>query len=165
MNNYTKTIGLFTASILLASCSGQFGSGKLGSKDEARNARSNFLKGGKEIVVLDIPTDEEVERQVQSEKTFREWSCKYVRDDFSATHHVNPEYVHERREFVEQHCDEAPIGITKETLTKRKTVFTRSCNHEEETSQFVCKELKVRGDEITREDWDDLKPTYTYFRY
>ena len=51
----TKTLCLIAASVLLASCSNKFN-----SKEEASNARFEFLKDGREIVIVDVLTDEEL---------------------------------------------------------------------------------------------------------
>ena len=153
-------------SLLAVACSSKYG-----SREEAWNAKWEFVDGGKQIVVLDIPTDEEVEKEIENAKTMREWSCEASRVQLEQIHHINPahqqSYGEKQRRFLREKCYEgAPIDVVnKETLTKRETVFTRSCNHEEETRQSVCKEWKVRGDVTTRADWDKLEPTYTYFRY
>ena len=153
-------------SLLAVACSSKYG-----SKEEAFNAQWEFLVGGKKVVVLDIPTDEEVKKEIEREKKFMEWSCESSRVQLEQIHHINPAHQHsygeKQRKFLREKCYEgAPIRVVnKETLTKREKILTRSCNEEEQAKQFVCKEWNVSGDDVLKKDWDALKPTYTYFRY
>ena len=162
----TKTLCLIAASILLASCSNKFN-----SKEEASNARFEFLKGGREIIIVDVPTDEELKKQITWETEVLESTCDVVKG-YLRTGQFNgipmdADDIRSREKFVKQHCypDSPTILSNKESLTTRRTVKTRTCNYEEETKSFVCKEWQVRGDEIMKEDWHKIKGTYTYFRF
>ena len=75
MTNYAKTLLILTSTTLLVSCSNKFG-----SKEEASNAKWEFLEGGREFVVVDVPTDIEVEDEIGREKTLREWGCKTAKE-------------------------------------------------------------------------------------
>ena len=167
MTNYSKTLCLLTTSILLVSCSSKFN-----SREEAFNAQRKFLGEGKEVVVVDVPTDDEVEEQNYWEKSLLVGTCKTVKEHLRTGEDPTGKpiafaYLQQKRAFVEEKCSNpelTPIQ-TKETLTKRTKEKNRLCNEEQETSQFVCKEWKVSGDEIMKDKWRDLEPTYSYFRY
>ena len=165
MTYYAKILITLTTATLLFSCSNKFG-----SKEEASNAKREFLDGGREFVVVDVPTNLEVADEIGREKTLREWGCKtakeHLRTGEVAGQPIDPYYLRQKRKSVERDCvANAPIMASKESLTKRETKNTRTCNYEEETRSYVCKEWKVRGYEIMKEKWLDLKPTYTYFRF
>ena len=149
--------------VFLHSCSSRFR-----SKEEASNAQRNFLEGGKEVVVVDIPTNEEVVEARRLNRVYcRELTYQFV-EGFETREELNKAF-----ELNDIHCDwqTHPNGypieekINAMTLTKHETKKTRVCNNEMETSQFVCKEWKVGGDRITKSEWIELKPSYSYFRY
>ena len=158
---------LVAAVALLASCSLKFG-----SREEARNAQLEFLEGSKKIVVINVPTDEEVETKVFFWMLERKTSCREAKRRLAvgeareATYGPLQFYVPGDSEFVEMSCPpKAPTSFTKEGLTEREIVNTRDCNHEKETRSYVCKEWKFFGNEIIKDKWTELKPAYSYFRY
>ena len=139
--------------------------------EEARSATWEFLAGGREFVVVDVPTDKEVEDKIKNATWWREVSCKTAKEHLRTGKNptgksIAPYYLWQKREHVAKNCyPGAPIRVSKETMTKRETKNTRTCNYEEETRQWTCKEWKVTGGEIMKDKWLDLKPTYTYFRF
>ena len=125
--------------------------------EEAFNAQWKFLREGKEVVVVDVPTDDEVEEQNYWEKSLLVGTCKTAKEHLRTGEDPTGKpiafaYLQQKRAFVEEKCSNpelTPIH-TKETLTKRTKEKNRLCNEEQETSQFVCKEWKVSGDEIMK---------------
>lgn len=165
MTNYAKLLLILTTTPLLVSWSNKFG-----SKEEALYAQWEFMDGGKEIVVLDIPTDDEVEKEISLVKAMREPICRTMKEHLRTGEvlgqPIDPYYLAIKRKKVREDCyPGAPIRVSKETLTKRKTYNTRTCNYEQETRAYVCKEWRVYGNEIMKEDWMKLKPKYSYFRF
>ena len=144
--------------IMLSSCSSKYG-----SKEEAYNAQREFINNGKQVVIIDAPTDIEVQKERTRIAAVRKFSCPAVKQiiDDGVTYKLQ-----EKRAYIENECYEgAPIKASKETMTKREVLNTRDCFFEEETSQFVCKEWKISSDEMAKEKWLEVKPVYSYFRY
>ncbi len=171
MNNFSKTLCLLTTSILLVSCSTKFN-----SREEAFNAKEKFLRDGKEVVVVYVPTDEWVEQKRKEAKDYAKERCetakKKMNDEITKQTRriklgmkIDENAVISAREDRDLLCGEWDYHGNKESLTERHKKNTRTCNFERETNQFVCKERKVRGDEIMGKDWAKLQPNYTYFRY
>ena len=160
------TIASVATIVLLSSCSNKFG-----SKEEARLAQLEFLEGAREFAVVDVPTDAEVEEKIYNAKVWRKVTCRTAKEHLRTGKDpsgkpIDPYYLRRTRVSVQKDCyPGAPLGVSKESLTKRDTKRTRICNYEEETRSYVCKEWKVKGDEIMKDKWLDLKPTYTYFRF
>ena len=63
MTYFSKTLCLLTTSILLVSCSSKFN-----SRQEAFKAKEKFIRGGREIEVISVPTDKEVEMEKNKAK-------------------------------------------------------------------------------------------------
>lgn len=157
---------LLGASVLLVGCSSTYG-----SREEAFIASNEWKNDGREFEVVDVPTDAKVEYEINEAKQWRNARCetykRYIR-----TGYIIPDKplsfpdIQKYKRFVREECHPGtPLGVSKETLTKRETKNTRTCNHEEDTRQWTCKEYKVSGDEIMKDKWDETKPTYSYFRY
>ncbi len=158
------------ASVLLSSCSTKFK-----SKVEAENAKDEFLWNGKEVVVITTPTDREIEDAKKDARIKRARECKRAEEKLnSAINHpygkgkiANTIAIAYARQEVAEKCSLNPNAdeINKETLTRRVTKNTRKCFDEFETRQFVCETSKTNKDEMTWEEWLELKTYYTYFRY
>ena len=122
-------------------------------------------------MIVTTPTDEEVEKEIKQATEIRKMTCDIAKEHLRTGRKPDGDpiavaYLQMKRDIVESECYEgAPIGVSKETLTKRERKETRNCNYEEETSQFVCKQWRVKGQEISNEEWIDLEPIYTYFRF
>ena len=157
-----RTIFLFIgASILLVGCSSTYG-----SREEATLASYEWRNEGREFDVVYVPTDAEV----AEEKQFRKISCDTAREHLRtggvAGRRLSAFVLRRKEMLFEDDCVlNAPNKVSKETLTTRDTLKTRTCNHERDTRQWTCKEWKVSGDEIMKDKWDEIKPTYSYFRY
>ena len=50
-------------------------------------------------------------------------------------------------------------------MGRRDNRYTRQCEEEMETNQFICEEKRTGKDEMTSNEWAKLKTHYTYFRY
>ena len=155
-----KLLTILLASIVLTSCSTKFN-----SKEEANTAHLEFLRGNKNVAIVYVPTDEEVEKQNRNAEEDRKERCgaqDAETNEFVPTPYGNFPVLKEY--FFD--CGEGQKKVfTKEQLTNRYLMETRICNHAQETQQYVCKEWKVDGIELSKKEWNEIKPTYTYFKY
>lgn len=58
---------------------------------------------------------------------------------------------------LSQDCLQSPTAISSKDLVKKLSIQTRRCNLETVTSQIVCKEIKVKGEEISEKEYSLLK--------
>ena len=160
--------------VLLSSCSSKFG-----SKREAENVKLEFLSGGKEVVVVRTPTDEDYEREMRRAQNQLEDECrrertKIMRDkpDFTTgslrqntNNRIDWAYSQLSKAFVEQSCNSPVASVDRDAMVRRDEWKTRKCFDEFETKHFVCEERRTNKDEMSSYEWAKLKTHYTYFRY
>ena len=120
MTTQLRVAILCSLTIMLSSCSS-----KHGSKEEAYNAQREFINNGEEIVIIDAPTDIEVQKERTRIAAVRKFSCPAVKQiiDDGVTYKLQ-----EKRAYIENECYEgAPVKVSKETMTKREVLNTRDC--------------------------------------
>lgn len=171
MTYQIKIITAFAASLLVVSCSSQSNTIKFASKEEAFLAQVEFLKESGEIVVVTSPTDQEVEELMQEKQNVLEAVCKTVTRMVSTGKDPNGAELErssliKQQKYLDQNCSPgASPFVDRDALTQRNLVQTRSCDFYEATRRIVCKEWLVQGDEISKEDWEAIKPQYSYFNF
>ena len=171
MTNQVIKITVFVASLLLVSCSSQGDSVKLSNKEEAFLAQVDFLKDSDEIVVVTSPTDQEVEEVMNEKANVLAAICKTVSSMVSTGQDANGAELDavslsKQQEYLDQNCAPgASPSVDRDALTQRNLVQTRSCEFYEATRRIVCKEWLVQGDEISKEEWEAIKPQYSYFNF
>ena len=171
MKNQTKIISIFVVSLLFVSCSSESNSVKFASKEEAFLAQVDFLKESDDIVVVTSPTDQEIEAVIKEKQNVLAAICKSVTKMVSTGQDANgaeleASSLRKQQQYLDQNC--APgvsPSVDRDALTKRNQLQTRSCDFYEATRRIVCKEWLVEGDEISKEEWEAIKPQYSYFNF
>ena len=171
MTKQLKIITAFAASLLVLSCSSASNTIKFASKEEAFLAQVEFLKESGEIVVMTSPTDQEVEELMQEKQNVLEAVCKTVTRMVSTGKDANGAALDassliKQQEYLDQNCSPGAMpSVDRDELSTRDLVQTRSCDFYEATRRIVCKEWQVQGDEISNEEWEAIKPQYSYFNF
>ena len=138
-----------------------------------------FLSGGKEVVVVRTPTDEDYEREMIRAQKQLEDECRRERaqimrhkPDFTTVSwrqktkdSIAWAYLQQSKAFVEQLCSPPLASVDRDAMVRRDEWKTRKCFDEFETKQFVCEEWRTNKDEMTTDEWAKLKTHYTYFRF
>ena len=131
--------------------------------------------GGKKVVVLweeidkdyqkvSKMTEEELEDRCVQEKGFiltDDQKSGLAFRDKPLLH----DFSNQAEEFVEKFCDKPLASVESFTKTRQLDKKTRECFEETETNQFVCSENKTNKEELSWDEWVELKTHYTYFRY
>ena len=171
MTKQLKIITAFAASLLVLSCSSASNTVKFASKEEAFLAQVEFLKESGEIVVVTSPTDQEVEELMQEKQNVLEAVCKTVTRMVSTGKDANgaeldASSLSKQQEYLDQNCSPGAMpSVDQDELSTRDLVQTRSCDFYEATRRIVCKEWQVQGDEISNEEWEAIKPSYSYYNF
>ena len=171
MTKQVKIITAFVASLLLVSCSSEGNSAKFSSKEEAFLAQVDFLKDSDEVVVITRPTDQELEEVIQEKANVLAAICKTVSSMVSTGQDANgaeldASSLSKQQTYLDQNCAPgASPSFDRDALTQRDLVQTRSCEFYEATRRIVCKEWLVQGDEISKEEWEAIKPQYSFFNF
>ena len=171
MTKPLKIITLVSVSLLLVSCSSGSNTLKFSSKEEAFLAQVDFLKDSEDIVVITSPTDQQVEELMQEKQKVLEAVCKTVTRMVSTGKDANgaaldASSLSKQQEYLDQNCSPgATPSVDRDELSTRDLVQTRSCDFYEATRRIVCKEWQVQGDEISKEEWEAIKPQYSYFNF
>ena len=171
MTKPLKIITLFSVSLLLVSCSSGSNTLKFSSKEEAFLAQVDFLKDSEDIVVITSPTDQQVEELMQEKQKVLEAVCKTVTRMVSTGKDANgaaldASSLSKQQEYLDQNCSPGAMpSVDQDELSTRDLVQTRSCDFYEATRRIVCKEWQVQGDEISKEEWEAIKPQYSYFNF
>ena len=171
----TKSIKLLTlclvvTGVLLSSCSSKFGSRK-----EARLAATDYEEGGRSVLVIDKPTDEDYEMEQRRALRELEAKCANQRALLLPHHYQSTitnypqrerwNYHLEAKEFVTSFCSPPKVSVDRDLMTERRNLYTRGCEEETSTNQFVCEERRTGKKQMTQDEWSELKTHYTYFRY
>ena len=171
MTKPLKIISLVSVSLLLVSCSSGSNTLKSASKEEAFLAQVDFLKDSEDIVVITSPTDQQVEELRNEKANVLAAICKTVASMVSTGQDANgaeldASSLSKQQEYLDQNCDPgATSPVDRDALTQQNLVPTRSCEYYEATRRMVCKEWQVEGDEISSEEWEAIKPQYSYFNF
>ena len=135
-------------------------------------ASLKYKDGGREVIVVDVPVKKvgELAKLLNEEN---EDVCKMVSDEVQTGMSMVVGLLYQselkwNREYLNSKCNPAytaDVDWISEILSVRRIGQTRYCYEEKELSQFVCMEIKVSGDEIAMDEWKDLRPINTYFRF
>lgn len=140
-------------------------------------AKDNFLREGKDVVVVYVPTDEDQEKAQKEAQKELESKCALETAKLMSK---NPEKLElppliKRRlirkwgdhliakDFVNSFCNPPVVVVNRPT--ERLNRRTRRCEEEKVTNQFVCEESKTNKDELSLDEWGNIKVRYSYFRY
>ena len=170
MKNPIKLLTLFSIAtiVLLSSCSSKFGSRK-----EARLAAKDYEEGGKSVLVLDEPSDEDYEMAMRDAQSDLNYKCAVERAKLLPQHAKDNYLIRGERwnahlkakDFVTRRCTPPKVSVSRGGMTERLNLYTRRCEEETSTNQFVCEERRTGKKEMTMDEWSNLKTHYTYFRY
>ena len=162
---------IFFASVLV-------GCGRYQSKIQAQEASQSWEAEGKTVEVVSIPSEETIERRREdAERHFEEERDKcrsqpgyqLYKDDPDMYIRLYPEKesnLYTAKQLADMTFIDCDVQLDLEGFYSRVRKGekymreTRSCIDETETNQFVCKEVKRKGDEY---DW--TKYNYKYFRW
>ena len=142
-------------------------------------AATDYERGGKNVLVIYTPTDEDYEREMiraqnQLEDECRRERTKIMRDkpDFTTgsrrqnnNNRVDWAYSQQSKAFVESFCNQPVVSIDRDAMVRRDNRYTRRCEEERETNQFICEERRTGKNKMTTDEWAKLKTHFTYFRY
>lgn len=169
--------------LLLTSCTSKFG-----SREEAQIASNNYLTDYKKVVVIIKPSDELIWKSTKDKQNDLSRVCSGKRDVMLMKEPIKPERFYTRNQrddynralrrysqsagakaFYDENCWFVPsLELTKEerdNLTTAELKITKTCKEEKTTNQFVCKEWRTNKTTMNKEEWDNIKPNYSYFRY
>lgn len=131
--------------------------------EEATTASDNWVSKGNLINIVIQPTESEVDKANLDKKMKIEKSCKEaMRLDKIGRNTIWHSYKFNQ---LSQDCLQSPTAITSKDLVKKLPFQTRRCNLETVASQIVCKEIKVKGEEISQKEYSLLKKEFKYFRF
>mgnify|MGYP001181750489 CR=1 FL=1 len=155
---------LFISPILLVSC----GNGKYKSMVEAQRAAQNFIDNGRLVNTYNI---ESVNRKAKFE-------CEVSKDlknkaELVLNNNNNPNFtaiaklrLKKAKERMAFDCNKKNWGLKFVKNNKNfNEKFTRKCELEILTAQYVCEEKKVSADFITEKKWSNSKTQFKHFKY
>ena len=135
---------------------------------EAKIASQNFLENGRWIKIANIESVNSKAKYECDISTNLANQAKLVHKNNN-----NPEFkafaklrFKKAKERMALDCNKKNWGL--EFAKKNKIFFekfTRSCNLEFLTAQYVCEEKKVSDDFITENKWSNSKTQFTHFKY
>ena len=148
-------------------------------------AATDYERDGKNVLVIYTPTDEDYERRIKVAQRELESECilkkssitikedpfwnlpRGVKDSPYGRQQVRKwNQQSDARAFVESFCNPiVEVIIDRDAMVRRDNRYTRRCEEERETNQFICEERRTGKNEMTTDQWAKLKTYYTYFRY
>ena len=186
-------LGVFA---LLVGCSSNYGSREqgpigsreqvpYGSREQASIAADRWVAGGKYVVVEYLPHTDDVKRRIQTLKAEKQETCSVAQRFKNGPppqpaegpmFTTMPADVRRGRN-VKFLCSKEALFVDEDAVFAQMTTqnrrFTRWCNWEKETRQYVCKERNIdyrsvptpEGIPISPMVWDRAGITFTHFRY
>ena len=144
---------------------------------------TNYRREGGQVLVIEKATDAVYEQKLKREQRELEQTCIEERQKIMEKEPVlqgentnynrnvyrndliSWRYSLQAKAFVEQNCEPPIAVVDREAMTESKRRWTRKCEDETQTRQFVCEQRKTNKEEMSLEEWEAIKVRYSYFRY
>ena len=161
---------LLLAILSLTSCSSRYG-----SRDQAQQKSTEWIKQGGAVTVLTPPDENQIKAQWRRKRIAENNRCEFAKQGIEDLERSVPPDHFEENEIQAKYkdliatrdeaCGDRKILVKNEDLTEKQETKKRECKDNKQLMQFICTEKNVQAKEISKKDWDKWPQKQSHFSY